>query len=153
MSKFVLKKYGFSTEYVLAAGGFTTDIKRAQVFSNTTEAQPTIDCARKFGMGLVLVAAPVVSFAVVYIRKGEGVNLLNGLSKGSVDANKGQVDPSKRRFATFGEAKQHGSRFNLRKAKADDKEGSAGHEGYFIVETFDPVNSVVNFASGLTNSL
>lgn len=93
------------------------------------------------------------SFGVVYIRKGEGVRLLNGLGKNPAQPGLGQVDPSKRRFATRDEADQHGSRFRTRKANAGDAEGSAGHEGYFVVETTDPVNSTVNWKSGLTNSI
>ncbi len=91
------------------------------------------------------------SYAVVYIRKGEGQNLLAGSTKGKADANKGQIDPSKRRFATEDEAWQHGSRARVRKANRGDAPGTAGHEGFFVVKTSDAVNSVINWKSGLTN--
>jgi len=93
----------------------------------------------------------VTSYAVVYIRKGEGERLLKGLGKNPANPNAGQVDPSKRRFATRDEADQHGSRFRTRKANASDAEGSAGHEGFFVVETSDPVNAKINWKTGLTN--
>lgn len=95
----------------------------------------------------------ITSFAVVYIRKGEGLNLLSGGKKNPADANKGQIDPSKRRFATEDEAWQHGTRARERRANRGDKPGTAGHEGFFVISTSDPVNSAVNWKSGLTNSL
>lgn len=85
------------------------------------------------------------SFAVMYIRPQD---LLAG---GGVAANKN--NPSRRRFATRDEANQHGSRFGKRKAEGSKVEGSAGHIGFYVVETTDPVNASINWKTGLTNSL
>lgn len=109
-------------------------------------------CLTGLGFSYTKVEVPA-SYAVVYIRRGEGAKLLAGQGKDKTDANKGQVDPSKRRFATRDEAHQHGSRFPERRANAGDQPGSAGHEGFFVVETYDAVNSVINWKSGKTNSL
>ena len=75
------------------------------------------------------------------------------LNKLAPDANAGQVDPSKRRFATFDEAVMHGSRFAARRKDRKDSDGTAGHKGFFVVETNDAVNSAINWKTGLTNPL
>ena len=87
----------------------------------------------------------VISYAVMYVRPKDV------LSDGSVAANRD--NPSRRRFATIDEANEHGSRFNKRKAKGSKVEGSAGHIGFFVVKTNDPVNASVNWDTGLTNPL
>jgi len=144
MSKVIIKKSSV-TEYLNCAG-FTTDISKAQVFDNAAAAQAKIASAAQFGLTLVTVAAPVTkSFAVGYIRKGD----LN--TDRSIKSNTN--NPSRRRFATQKEAMQHGSRFAERKAKGSRTPGSAGHIGYYLIETNDPVNSSVNPVTGLTNKL
>jgi hypothetical protein len=87
----------------------------------------------------------VTSFAVSYVRVPD----LN--DDGSIKDN--VKNPSRRRFATRDEAIQHGSRFSVRKAKGSDVEGSAGHIGYYVIETSDPVNATINWKTGLTNAL
>lgn len=144
MSKVIIKKSSV-LEYLNCAG-FTTDISKAQVFENAAAAQAKIASAAQFGLTLVTVAAPVTkSWAVGYIRKGD----LN--TDRSIKSNTN--NPSRRRFATQKEAMQHGSRFDQRKAKGSRIPGSAGHIGYYLIETNDPVNASVNPATGLTNKL
>ncbi len=94
------------------------------------------------------------SYAVVYIRAGDAVSL-TGVSKKVGDLSKNQLDPSKRRFATFKEAAIHAGRFHTRRANRTDavNSGTAGHVGAFVVETTDPVNSYVNPGTGLTNTI
>lgn len=86
-----------------------------------------------------------LSFAVNYIRQS---NLDEDNQVCSDDRN-----PSKRRFATRDEAIQHGTRFGARKATADGEPGSAGHIGFYVTESTDPVNAAVNWKTGLTNSI
>lgn len=89
------------------------------------------------------VCAGITSWAVCYVRKDD----LN--TDGSIKTN--SKNPSRRRFATREEAIAHGSRFSHRKASAGDTPGSAGHVGFWIVGTSDPVNATVNPLTGLTN--
>lgn len=77
------------------------------------------------------------SFAVNYVRPGEVVN-------GVVQANRN--NPSKRRFKTFDEAWQHGT-------KARTRDESATHTGFHVTESTDAVNAEINWKTGLTNSL
>lgn len=144
-NKYKLK--GSNGLYFVEGSGWTGTEAKASVL---TDAQ--LSCLASLGFTGTKVAA-ITSYAVVYIRKGEGVKLLAGHGKNPADANKGQVDPSRRRFATEDEAWQHGSRARERKANRGDKAGTAGHEGYFVIPTSDPVNSVINWKSGLTNPL
>ncbi len=150
-SKYMNDKYnlkGINGKFFVKGQGFTACTKNtASVLSNGE-----IACAAGLGYNGTAVEA-ILSYAVVYIRKGEGVKLLNGGSKNTPDINKGQVDPSKRRFATEDEAWKHGTRARERRANQGDQKGTAGHEGFFVIETSDPVNSAVNWKSGLTNSL
>lgn len=150
MPKFIIKT---NTAYTLyfkqgQTGGVVKD--QATVFESKCDAEKTVACLKNVGI-VGSVEELVTSYAVVYIRKGEGVRLLKGLGKNPANPNAGQVDPSKRRFATRDEADQHGSRFRTRKANAGDQDGSAGHEGFFVVETSDPVNAKINWKTGLTN--
>ncbi len=85
-----------------------------------------------------------VSFAVCYVRKTDLA------ADGTVRQN--IKNPSRRRFATRDEANQHGSRFAERKAKGSDVAGSAGHVGFYVIETYDPVNAEINWKTGLTNA-
>lgn len=94
----------------------------------------------------------IQSYAVCYVRRDDKV--VNGvLVQVKPDAAKNQIVPSKRRFATDDEAWQHGTNARTRKANRGDEPGSAGHKGFFVVETSDPVNAKVNWKSGLTNPL
>ncbi len=133
--------------YFVNGAGFSGTLATASVL--TCE---NLTCLEGVGFKGTKVELPS-SYAVVYIRKGEGQNLLKGLGKSRPDAANGQVDPSKRRFASFDEAVAHGSRFQVRRAHRGDAAGTAGHIGFFVVETYDPVNSAVNWKSGLTNSI
>lgn len=85
-----------------------------------------------------------VSYAVNYIREGD---LVDGVVQGN------PKNPSKRRFATRDEANQHGSRFGTRVANKGDAPGSAGHIGFYVTESSDAVNAVINWKTGLTNSI
>lgn len=109
-------------------------------------------CAARMGHGETSVEdAPNRSFAVTYIRKGDVKD--GQLDKQAPNTALGQLDPSRRRFATFEEARVHGSRFHVRRHNRGDAPGSAGHVGFFITETNDPVNAKVNPETGLTNPL
>ncbi len=151
-----MKKYkakDSSGKYYVHGKGFTGSTKCEG--SELTEAN--LGCLTDLGYTFTseeiveAVNAATGSFGVVYIRRKDVKD--GKVAKLATDANLGEIDPSKRRFATFAEAKQHGSRFNLRKAKSGDKPGTAGHVGFYVVQTNDPVNAAVNWASGMTNSL
>lgn len=150
MAKFIIKTNNSYSPYFKQGqtGGVAKPL--ATVFESKCDAEKTVACLKNVGI-VGSVEELVTSHAVVYIRKGEGERLLKGLGKNPANPNAGQVDPSKRRFATRDEAIQHGSRFSERKANAGDKNGSAGHEGFFLVETSDPVNAKINWKTGLTN--
>lgn len=127
--------------FVLGAG-FTAVAQKSA--SRMTQAQ--VDGAKAAGFEpATAYEVKVTSYAVNYIREGDIDNA------GNVKPN--TKNPSKRRFATRDEANQHGSRFGARKAAANAPEGSAGHIGYYVTETNDPVNASVNWKTGLTNSL
>lgn len=135
MKKYLLKKNGF---YFVLGSGFSTSYKAKA--SQLTDAQ--VECAA--GLGYVgTKELAIASFAVNYVRDTD----LD--ANGNVQPNK--KNPSKRRFATKDEAIQHGSRFGERRAKAGDKAGTAGHIGFYVTETTDPVNAVINWKTGLTN--
>lgn len=105
--------------------------------------QDEVNAVAKAGFEPFYQFEAVVSYAVSYIRKGD----LN--DNGTVKANAN--NPSRRRFATRDEAIQHGSRFAERKAQGSDVPGSAGHIGFYVIETSDPVNAEINWKTGLTN--
>jgi len=142
------KLRGYNGLFFVKGKGFSSCEKDASILTSTN-----ISCLADAGFTGTSVEVKDTSYAVVYIRKGEGVNLLAGGKKNQADANKGQIDPSKRRFLTEDEAWQHGSRARVRKANAGDKPGTAGHEGFFVISTTDQVNSVINWKSGLTNPI
>ena len=153
MSKYALQDTNTGFYFVLNAGFIASVLAEATPLTSA-ELSNKSACALSMGINTTSVAIPeVVSYAVVYIRKGEGENLLKGYGKNAPDANNGQVDPSQRRFATFDEAVQHGSRFDTRRKERGDKPGTAGHEGFFVITTNDPVNAKVNWKTGLTNSI
>lgn len=145
--KYVLKSD--DGKFLVINKGFTSEIKQA---SNVTgeEADGLLSCAKSIGINLTLMENKF-SFGVVYIRKGDASGVV--LKKKDPVAALGQVDPSRRRFATFLEAVSHGSRFHVRRAKSGDPEGTAGHVGFYVIETTDAVNAEVNPATGLTNSI
>lgn len=151
MSKYVLKNG--SGSYFVAGRGFSGKTEcEGTVYTDKSSASGSQSCLAKLGFGdSELVEVSSVSFACVYIRKGDADGIKVTKKKG--DANMNQIDPSKRRFATFDEARIHGSRFHVRKANRGDKPGTAGHLGYYVTETNDPVNAAVNPKTGLTNSI
>ena len=132
--------------FLVSGKGFVASLQtNASAFDNVGAAQQ-VTCAGNMGISAISVRVPQVkSYAVNYIRTGD-VN-----KDGSISANR--RNPSKRRFATKDEAVQHGSRFGERRAKAGDKEGTAGHIGYWVNESFDAVNASINWKTGLTNSI
>lgn len=155
MKEFVLKN-NTTGLYFVENSGFTAQTPQEATRLTAETVSCVGQCAAKMGFGNTSSeAAPnKVSYAVVYIRKGDQVSL-TGVTKqpGSITLN--QLDPSKRRFASRHEANVHAGRFYTRRANKTDLVGSgtAGHVGVFVIETTDPVNSYVNPASGLTNSL
>jgi hypothetical protein len=140
MKKYYLKGNASGLFFVLGRGFVAYDKTTA---SQLTEAQ--IAGAHAAGFEPATKVDVVVSFAVNYIRQGD------------LDANNvvkaNAKNPSSRRFATRDEANQHGSRFNVRKADKHAAPGTAGHIGYYVTESSDPVNAVINWKTGLTNPL
>lgn len=133
--------------YYKTGHGFTANLDSASRLDGF-EVDSVLESCEDLGIsGLTVIEAPVekpsVSWAVCYVREGD----LN--SDGSIKTNTN--NPSRRRFATRCEAIAHGSRFAVRKAKGSDVTGSAGHVGFWIIQTNDPVNAAVNPATGLTN--
>lgn len=141
------KLRGTNGKFFVKGQGFVADEKGGSALDTCAA-----DCAQKLGYVGTLVKAKL-SFAVVYIRKGEGEKLLAGGAKAPANAAAGQLDPSRRRFAERDEAIHHGARFAERRKNRGDKPGTAEHEGFFVIESTDEVNSAVNWKSGLTNSI
>lgn len=133
-----------SGKLLVSGQGFIASKESAATKFSLDDAAGAVSCAASLGVSASYSEVKVVSFAVNYVR---GVNLKNG----TVEAD--TRNPSKRRFATQDEAAQHGSHFRRRRAKAGDPEGTAGHIGFYITETTDPVNAVINWKTGLTNPL
>lgn len=137
--------------YLVQGKGFIANKAGATRF-DSAEASDKLVSASDVGI-VANLEEVTVSYSVVYIRrkdiKADGV----GLAKKMPDSSLNEIDPSKRRFATEDEAWQHGSRARERKANKNDAPGSAGHRGFYVVETTDPVNSAINWKTGLTNSL
>lgn len=151
MKKFNIK-YG-SMFFVANKGAQAYNQKDATAYTQD-EANKVIESLKLVGYqasAISLVEVLPVSHSVVYIRKGDTSG--TQVYKQTPNANLGQTDPSSRRFATRNEAIAHGQRFHERVAKAGDKPGTAGHIGYFLIETNDPVNATVNPLTGKTNSL
>ncbi len=144
MSKNILK--GENGLYFVLGQGFTASCPGAASVLDCSQ----IKCAAGLGYnGTKEELAENKSFAVTYIRAKD---LSTGsLVKAGLNAAMNEVDPSKRRFATFDEAVRHGSRFNVRKANRGDQPGTAGHRGFYVSETSDPVNAKINWKTGLTN--
>jgi hypothetical protein len=140
MKKYYLQGNASGLFFVLGVGFIAADKNKASQLTNDQIAG-----AVAAGFGPATKIEVVVSYAVNYIRQTDlDANLV-------VKAN--AKNPSSRRFATRDEANQHGSRFNVRKAAKGAPEGSAGHIGYYVTESTDPVNAVINWKTGLTNPL
>lgn len=145
MNGYKIKNYGVAFVEGKGFPSFSYDSQHA-VFATLAEAQTKLACLKSAGYSAAAIENPkVITFAVGYIRKSD----LN--PDGSVKSN--SKNPSRRRFATADERDQHGSRFAERKAKGSDVPGSAGHIGWYGIETTDPVNATINWKTGLTNSL
>jgi hypothetical protein len=142
------KLLGSNGLYFVSGQGFSGKT----VADATVLSQANIDCLA--GVGFTGQTAETKSYAVVYIRQNDAVSATS-VSKKAGDISQNQLDPSKRRFASFKEAAIHAGRFHTRRARRTDSvgSGSAGHVGAFVIETSDPVNSAVNLTTGLTNSL
>lgn len=136
--KYYLKGTQTGKFFVLAAGFVARNTSEA---SQLTEDQ--IAATKLLGFEPSETVAVTVSFACNYIRKGDAN------ADGSIAANK--RNPSKRRFATLDEAVQHGGRFRDRRKKSGDEAGTAGHIGFYVTESADPVNAEINWKTGLTN--
>ena len=134
-----------STGYFYKEGsGFTATKPADATKLSSEEASCVLNCASKFGFSATSEDAPATkSFAVCYIRKTDLQ------ADGSVVAN--LKNPSRRRFATVEEARTHGARFHVRKSGWQAPVGSAGHQGFYVIETDDQVTDVVNPKTGLTN--
>jgi hypothetical protein len=142
MNKLFNVKSNLNGYYFVLGSGFSAySVKQA---SKLTKEQ--IECVKNTGYSNFSVIEVQTSFAVSYIRNVD-------LNADGVTVKPNVKNPSKRRFATRDEAIQHGSRFAVRKAKGSDVEGSAGHIGYYVIETSDPVNATINWKTGLTNPL
>ena len=146
----MIKKYALKNSlgyfFVLGAGFSTSDLKKATGYEYNAAVSQKDNLNATMGIVSTLVEQPQTqSFGVNYVRKTDFD------SNGNVLPN--AKNPSKRRFKTFNEAWAHGQRAIYRKASAGAAEGSAGHVGFYVTETTDPVNAVVNPLTGLTNSL
>ena len=131
--------------YLIVGKGFVSSTQKGATEFSFNDAGQQATCAANMGIAAIYVTVPQVkSYAVNYVRTGD-VN-----ADGSINANK--RNPSKRRFATKDEAIQHGSRFSERRKLANDAEGTAGHVGFWVSESFDAVNAEINWKSGLTNA-
>ncbi len=143
--KYVLKN-SLSGLFLVVGSGFVAETACKATKFDYNEALSSQTCAKSLGVTALLVQAPVKkSFAVNYVRPND----LNG--DGTIKQN--VKNPSRRRFATREEANAHGSRFGVRKAKGSRVSGSAGHIGFYVTESTDPVNATVNPETGLTNSI
>lgn len=143
MSKTILKN-GAGLYYV-EGSGFTASSPSAATAMSSDQADCTIKCAAKFGTtGVVTESAPAsVSYAVCYVRNADRQ------ADGSIVANVN--NPSRRRFASEAGARTHGARFHVRKARWGAAPGTAGHVGFYVIKTNDPVNAFINLKTGLTN--
>jgi hypothetical protein len=128
--------------FLVAGCGFIAPTPKTATQYAADDADNVADSAAGLGINANTVEVSN-SWAVNYIRQGD-VN-----DDGSIAGNR--KNPSKRRFATKDEAVQHGSRFGERKAKAGDESGTAGHVGFWVSESSDPVNAEINWKTGLTN--
>ncbi len=149
MNKLFYLKGSRTGRYFVLGSGFTASTKTSA--SKLTEAQ--VIAARALGFEPSVTENVSVSFAVNYIRKGDVTWIRKGDVTWAGTVLPNVRNPSKRRFATREEANQHGSRFAVRRAKGSNVDGSAGHVGFYVTESSDPVNASVNWSTGLTNKL
>lgn len=119
--------------YFVKGSGFTATTRAGA--SQLTSAE--VAAARSLGFEPSTTETVRKSWAVNYIRPEDIVS-------GRVQANTN--NPSARRFATKEEAVQHGTKFPTRSQ-------SAGHAGFYVTETNDPVNAAINWDTGLTNAI
>lgn len=133
--------------YYKTGCGFTANLDSASHLDEFGVENVLTSCEDLGITNLSVVDAPAptpkTSWAVCYIRGGD----LN--DDGSIKLNTN--NPSRRRFGSRCEAIVHGSRFAIRKAKGSTTAGSAGHVGFWVIETTDPVNAAINPETGLTN--
>ena len=131
--------------YLIEGKGFVSATQKGATEFHFDELCDPLNAAASLGFTTEHAEVPQVkSYAVNYVRTGD-VN-----ADGSINANK--RNPSKRRFATKDEAIQHGSHFSVRRKLANDAEGTAGHVGFWVSESFDAVNAEINWKTGLTNA-
>ena len=130
--------------YMIVGHGFVGGHCEATVFSAVDAVLVTTNSVT-FGINDAVVEAAYISYAVNYIRDVD-IN-----EDGVVTPN--NKNPSRRRFATRDEAVKHGSRFGERKAAKGDPSGTAGHIGFYVMESSDPVNAEINWKTGLTNQI
>ena len=149
MNKYILKHANGG--YFVQGRGFV-GAKAAATQLTDEVASNLLQSAAAFGLEASSEEVANRSFGVVYIRRKD-VTAEGGVAKQPANRALNEVDPSKRRFGTMEEAITHGSRFHVRRAKKGDAPGSAGHRGFYVVETTDPVNAAVNPDTGLTNSI
>jgi hypothetical protein len=127
--------------YFSEGAGFTADAAKATRLS-CEESDQLMASAVRFGFSATEEEVTDVSYAVCYIRETDIDE------DGNVNPN--ALNPSRRRFASRAGAETHGRRFNVRKSHHGAAPGSAGHLGFYIKKTNDPVNSAINLATGLT---
>lgn len=141
-------------KYFVHGSGFVGSESTATTFESCSDAQGTIKCLASVGITGVEVVNKAIehkSFAVCYIREKD-INANGGVTNKKLESGWPST-PSPRRFASFGEAVVHGSRFQERRVNRDDKPGTCNHKGFYVIETKDPVNAKVNPATGLTNTI
>lgn len=146
MNKFVLK--GLVTGlYFVKNQGFKAATTSLATKLSSEEAAMVQATGVNYGVeASEVIEVKASSFAVCYVRPHDIAG------DGSIKQN--NLNPSRRRFATREEANIHGRRFNERRAKGRNTEkGSAGHVGFYVIETNDPVNAAINPATGLTNKV
>lgn len=140
--------------YFVFGSGFVASSVAAATRLETEQAIDLQDCAKAMGQGETTVESVAnKSYAVCLIRKGQLQP--DGSITGTTVSSGWPLTPTRRRFATREEAITHGGRFATRRASKSDPVGSgtAGHLGYYVIETDDPVNAAVNPDTGLTNPI
>lgn len=130
MKQYIIRNGSY---YFVEGRGFVGNAQNATRI-NESDLRATQDClARTTGSRGVVEAAPNRSFAVNYVRpQNRSVGYSNGRTRNTVgpDSN----NPSAKRFATLGEAQNHGQRNVIEQ----------GHVGYWVTETNDPVTHYVS---------
>ncbi len=144
----VIIKSAVSGLYFLDGKGFSATADKATRIM-VEDAECVQSCAAKMGVGETLVEdapnraikqnADGSSYAVQFIRPANVAanDPVRGYPGSKLD------NPSKRRFATAVQARQHGNRFVELE----------GHSGFYVISTQDAVNSWVSKATGKTNPI